>query len=47
MLMTNGGGIDEYFANISELRLPKDQERLGEISTYYVTTTCQRRDRLA
>lgn len=35
MLMTNGGGIDEYFANISELRLPQDKERLAEISSYY------------
>jgi len=35
MLMTNGGGIDEYFANISELRLPQDQQGLAEISSYY------------
>jgi hypothetical protein len=35
MLMTNGGGIDEYFANISKLRPPQDMERLAEISSYY------------
>lgn len=35
MLMTNGGGIDEYFANISQLRLPQDQGRLAEISAFY------------
>lgn len=35
MLMTNGGGIDEYFADISQLRLPQDYEHLAEISSYY------------
>jgi hypothetical protein len=35
MLMTNGGGIDEYFTHISELRMPQDLDRLAEISSYY------------
>jgi uncharacterized cupin superfamily protein len=35
MATTNGGGIDEYFENISRLRLPQDMDRLTEISSYY------------
>jgi quercetin dioxygenase-like cupin family protein len=35
MFMTNGGGLDEYFAEISPLRLPEDKERLNEISRFY------------
>src|ERR1700761_9167779 len=35
MLSTNGGGIDEYFENITDLRLPQDLDRLTEISAYY------------
>jgi mannose-6-phosphate isomerase-like protein (cupin superfamily) len=35
LLMTNGGGIDEYFENISNLKLPQDLERLEEISAFY------------
>jgi mannose-6-phosphate isomerase-like protein (cupin superfamily) len=35
MLMTNGGGIDEYFTHISDLRLPQDLDRLAEISSHY------------
>ena len=35
MLMTNGSGIDEYFAYISELRIPQDLDRLAEIISYY------------
>lgn len=35
MLTTNGGGIDDYFRAISGLKLPKDLERLTEISTHY------------
>ena len=35
MFTTNGGGLDEYFAEISSLRLPDDMERLQEISRFY------------
>jgi uncharacterized cupin superfamily protein len=35
MFMTNGGGLDEYFAEISPLRLPEDRDRLNEISRFY------------
>jgi quercetin dioxygenase-like cupin family protein len=35
VFMTNGGGLDEYFAAISPLRLPEDMERLNEISRFY------------
>jgi mannose-6-phosphate isomerase-like protein (cupin superfamily) len=35
MFMTNGGGLDEYFAEIASLELPKDMERLKEISRFY------------
>ena len=35
MFTTNGGGLDEYFAAISSLRLPEDMERLQEISKFY------------
>ena len=35
MFTTNGGGLDEYFAGISSLRLPDDMERLREISMSY------------
>jgi quercetin dioxygenase-like cupin family protein len=35
MFTTNGGGLDEYFAEISSLVLPKDMERLQEISRFY------------
>ena len=31
---TNAGGLDEYFAAISSLRLPEDMERLQEISKF-------------
>ena len=32
---TNGSGLDEYFAEISSLDLPKDMERLQEVSRFY------------
>ena len=32
MFTTNGGGLDEYFAAISSLRLPEDMECFQEIS---------------
>jgi mannose-6-phosphate isomerase-like protein (cupin superfamily) len=35
LFMTNGGGLDEYFAEISRLKLPQDMERLNEISRFY------------
>jgi quercetin dioxygenase-like cupin family protein len=35
MFTTNSGGLDEYFAEISSLRLPDDMERLQEISRFY------------
>ena len=35
MFTTNGGGLDEYFAEISSLRLPDDMNRLVEISRFY------------
>lgn len=35
MLVTNNGGIDDYFRRISDLRLPDDLERLAEISACY------------
>jgi mannose-6-phosphate isomerase-like protein (cupin superfamily) len=35
LLTTNGGGIDEYFENISKLKLPEDLARLEEISAHY------------
>jgi quercetin dioxygenase-like cupin family protein len=35
LFVTNGGGLDEYFAQISALRLPGDLERLLEISKHY------------
>ncbi len=35
LFTTNGGGLDEYFAEISSLVLPRDIERLQEISKYY------------
>jgi quercetin dioxygenase-like cupin family protein len=35
LLTTNGGGIDEYFRAISELEVPRDIERLTEISNHY------------
>jgi mannose-6-phosphate isomerase-like protein (cupin superfamily) len=35
VFMTNGGGLDDYFAEISTLRLPEDMERLNEISRFY------------
>ena len=31
---TNAGGLDEYFAAISSLRLPEDMECLQEISKF-------------
>ena len=34
LFVTNGGGLDEYFAEISTLRLPEDLERLLEISKF-------------
>ena len=35
MLTTNGGGIDEYFQAISQLRMPADAQRMEEISAHY------------
>jgi hypothetical protein len=35
LFVTNGGGLDEYFAQISSLRLPDDLHRLLEISKVY------------
>jgi mannose-6-phosphate isomerase-like protein (cupin superfamily) len=35
MFITNGGGLDEYFAEISSLRVPEDEERLNEINRHY------------
>ena len=35
MLTTNGGGIDDYFRAISGLKVPKDIERLKEISSHF------------
>ncbi|WP_446743428.1 cupin domain-containing protein [Silvibacterium acidisoli] len=35
MLTTNGGGIDDYFRAISGLQLPRDIEKLTEISDHY------------
>ena len=34
MFTTNGGGLDEYFAAISSLRLPEDMECFQEISKF-------------
>jgi hypothetical protein len=35
MFTTTGGGLDEYFAEISSLRLPDGMERLQEVSRFY------------
>ena len=35
MFTTNGGGLDEYFAEISSLQRPRDMSRLQEISRFY------------
>ena len=35
LFMTNAGGLDEYFAEISPLTLPQDMERFAEISKHY------------
>lgn len=35
MLTTNGGGIDDYFRAISELKVPQDIDRLTEISNHF------------
>jgi quercetin dioxygenase-like cupin family protein len=35
LFVTTGGGLDEYFAKISSLRLPDDLQRLLEISKSY------------
>lgn len=35
MFITNGGGLDEYFAEIAPLHMPEDEERLKEISRHY------------
>ena len=35
LLMTNGGGIDDYFRSISRLRIPDDLDLLKEISSHY------------
>lgn len=35
MLMTNHGGIDDYFRAISTFKIPDDIERLTEISKHY------------
>jgi mannose-6-phosphate isomerase-like protein (cupin superfamily) len=35
MFTTNGAGLDEYFTEISSLRLPQDMSRLQEISRFY------------
>ena len=34
MFTANGGGLDEYFAAISSLRLPEDMECFQEISKF-------------
>ena len=33
--VTNGGGLDEYFTDISTLTVPQDVDRLNEISRHY------------
>ncbi len=35
MIVTNGGGLDEYFAAISLLELPRDMETFQTISRHY------------
>jgi len=35
LFMTNSGGLDEYFAEISSLVIPRDLDRLVEISKHY------------
>jgi quercetin dioxygenase-like cupin family protein len=35
MFTTNGGGLDDYFAEIAPLQLPRDMDRLQEISRFY------------
>ena len=35
LAVVNGGGIDEYFKHLSELKLPGDLKRLQEISAFY------------
>ena len=35
MLVTNGGGIDEYFRAISALKLPRDYDQLNTISAQF------------
>jgi hypothetical protein len=35
MFATNGGGLYEYFAEVSFLELPKDIGRLQKISRFY------------
>ena len=35
MLVTNGGGVDDYFRSIASLRIPDDTEKLNEISAHY------------
>ena len=35
LLITTNGGLDRYFANIPELVLPQDIDRLNEISQHY------------
>ena len=35
LLMTNGGGIDDYFRSISRLRIPDGINLLREISSHY------------
>ena len=35
MFVTNADGLDAYFASISPLGLPRDFDRLTEISKHY------------
>ncbi len=35
LFMTNAGGLDEYFAEITSLKLPQDMDRLTEVSKHY------------
>ncbi len=35
MLVTTGGGIDDYFREISGLKIPEDADRLAEVSRHY------------
>ena len=35
MFMATPGGLDEYFAEITNLQMPQDLDRLQEISRHY------------